>query len=356
MKENTKICFTNQTFFIGIDVHKRSWTVTIRTNQMELKTFSMDPCPKTLFQYMTSHYTGGSYHSVYEAGYCGFWIHDKLTEIGFNNIVINPADVPTTNKEKYSKTDPVDSRKLARELEKGSLKGIYVPDLFHQQFRNLCRLRAQTVQNQTRTKNRIKSFISLYGIKMPARSELCHWSKSFINWLESLEFACSPGQTTLRLLIQDLQNQRHQLLQITKEIRKQVKDPHIQPFIGYLRSVFGIGFVSAVTLYSELIDIHRFPDFDHLASYVGLIPSVKASGEQSTTRGMTKRQSSYLRSLLIEAAWIAVRRDPALTLKYSELSRRMPKNKAIIRIAKKLLSRIRYVWINQSPYIPAIVE
>jgi len=191
---------------------------------------------------------------------------------------------------------------------------------------------------------------------MPVHSEVYHWSKPFINWLKSLEFAFSSGQSTLQLLIQDLLNHRRQLLQVTKEIRKQINISDIKPQIKYLRSVFGIGFVTAVTLYSELIDIHRFPDFDHLASYVGLIPSVKASGEQDTTRGMTNRQSRYLRSLLIEAAWIAVRKDPVLTLKFSELIRRMPKNKAIVRIAKKLLSRIRYVWVNQTSYVPAIVE
>ena len=103
MKKDTIINFASQPFFIGIDVHKRHWTVTVRTNQMELKTFSMDPCPKILFNYMSSHYPGGSYHSVYEAGYCGFWIHDKLTEMGFHNIVINASDVPTTNKEKDTK-------------------------------------------------------------------------------------------------------------------------------------------------------------------------------------------------------------------------------------------------------------
>ena len=125
---------------------------------------------------------------------------------------------------------------------------------------------------------------------------------------------------------------------------------------SYLQSVFGIGFITAITLYSELIDIHRFPDFDHLASYVGVIPAVKASGEQDTTRGMTKRQNRYLRTLLIEAAWVAVRSDPALTLTFSDLIKRMPKNKAIIRIAKKLLRRIRSVWINQTYYVPAIIE
>jgi transposase len=191
---------------------------------------------------------------------------------------------------------------------------------------------------------------------MPAHSEMGHWSKPFISWLQSLEFACSAGQSTLMILIQDLQNNRQQVLQITREIRKQIEIPHIKTQIGFLRSVFGVGFTTAVTLYSELIDIHRFPDFDHLASYIGLIPAVKASGEKDRTRGMTNRQSAYLRSLLIEAAWIAVRRDPVLTFKYSELIKRMPKNKAIVRIAKKLLRRIRYVWINQTYYRPAIVE
>jgi hypothetical protein len=57
----------------------------------------------------------------------------------------------------------------------------------------------------------------------------------------------------------------------------------------------------------------------------------------------------------IESAWVAVRKDPALTLKYSELIRRMSKQEAIIRIAKKLLNRIRFVWKNNTCYSFALV-
>lgn len=105
-----------------------------------------------------------------------------------------------------------------------------------------------------------------------------------------------------------------------------------------------------MTLYTEIIDINRFSTLDQLASYVGLVPFVRASGEREYIKGLSPRKSKYLRLLLIEAAWIAVRNDPALTQSFARLIQRMPKQQAIIRIAKKLLSRIRHVWLHKQPY------
>ena len=65
---------------------------------------------------------------MYEAGFCGFWIHERLTALGIDNIVVNPADVPTKSSEKLRKSDAVDSGKLARSLRANELKGIYTPD------------------------------------------------------------------------------------------------------------------------------------------------------------------------------------------------------------------------------------
>ena len=61
---------------------------------------------------------------MYEAGFCGFWIHERLTALGIDNIVVNPADVPTKSSEKLRKSDAVDSGKLARSLRANELKGI----------------------------------------------------------------------------------------------------------------------------------------------------------------------------------------------------------------------------------------
>lgn len=123
----SNLSFENNNFFIGIDTHIKSWRVTIRNSGLELKTFSINPSPVELFLHLTKHYPDGSFNTVYEAGFCGFWPQRKFKELGINCIVVNPADIPSSNKEKVVKTDPTDSRKLARELENNSLKPIYIP-------------------------------------------------------------------------------------------------------------------------------------------------------------------------------------------------------------------------------------
>ena len=118
----------------------------------------------------------------------------------------------------------------------------------------------------------------------------------------------------------------------------------------YLASIPGIGIISAMIWTTELIDIHRFRRFDHLTSYMGLVPWEHSSGERSATAGLDCRGNRRLRTLLIENSWAAMRKDPGLMSSYYELTKRMHGNKAIIRIARKLLRRIRYVLIHQTLY------
>ena len=82
---------------------------------------------------------------MYEAGFCGFWIHERLTALGIDNIVVNPADVPTKSSEKLRKSDAVDSGKLARSLRANELKGIYTPDSVSLEMRSLIRLQKQSL-------------------------------------------------------------------------------------------------------------------------------------------------------------------------------------------------------------------
>lgn len=356
MLENNKINFRNQKFFIGIDVHLKSWKITIRNNQMELITFSMNPSPDELYKYLHRHYPNGDYFSTYEAGFCGFWIHRRLKNLGINNMVIHPADVPTTNKEKSNKTDRSDSRKLARELENKTLKGIYIPDEFHQQLRSLQRLRYRQIQTSTRLKNRIKAHLYMNGVQIPPHSDLYHWSGRFIQWLKSLNFSYSPARDYLHVCIEELESCRQRIVVIVRLIRKYCNHPNINEIIHHLCSVPGIGFITAVTFYSELIDISRFKSLDTLSSYIGLVPSEKSSGDREIKMGLTYRRNKYLRHLIIESAWIAIRKDPAMLQTFNHLTQRMKKQDAIIRIARKLLNRIRYVWKNQINYTCAVVH
>jgi transposase len=350
------LSFKNNTFFVGIDTHLKSWKVSIRNSGLELKTFSMNPSPIELFNYLTKHYPDGLFNIVYEAGFCGFWPQRKFKELGINCIVVNPADIPSSNKEKVVKTDPTDSRKLARELENNSLKPIYIPDVYAEQLRSLMRLRFQLVQTQTRIKNRIKMLLYNYGIIIP-KEHLSNprWSGFFISWLHSVKLSCNAGQLTLNNLLLQLQQCRENLNLVLHQLRTEAKEKSIEPIIASLDSVPGIAFITAMSLYTEIIDIKRFSNFDQLASFVGLVPSLYSSGDTEYSRGISFRHNKFLRPLIIEAAWTAIRKDPAITIVYSQLINHMSKQKAVVKIAKKLLSRIRHVWIQQEQYQFALV-
>jgi len=350
------IRFSDLHFFIGIDTHLKNWRVTIRNCSLELKTFSMNPSADELYRYLIKHYPEGIFSIVYEAGFCGFWPQRRFTELGLNCIVVNPADVPSSNKEKVIKTDPADSRKLARELENDSLRSIYIPDIYSEQLRSLMRLRFRLVQQQTRTKNRTKMLLYNYGIIIP-KEHLTNsrWSGYFIHWLNSVKLSSSAGQFTLDNLLLQLHQTREHLKEVLRQLRLEAKNDNIAPVIASLVSVPGIAFITAMSLYTEIIDIKRFHSFEQLCSFVGLVPSIYSSGETEYSRGISFRHNKFLRPILIEAAWTAVKKDPALTLRFNELIKQMPKQKAIIRIAKKLLRRIRHVWLNQDSYVKALV-
>jgi transposase len=125
--------------------------------------------------------------------------------------------------------------------------------------------------------------------------------------------------------------------------------------VTWLTSIPGIGIISAMTLLSELESIIRFNSLDKLCSYIGLVPTTNSSSENERIGSITPRSNRALRGMIIESAWVAIRNDPALALSYSNLCKRMKPNKAIIRIAKKLLNRIRYVLKNQTKYEYSII-
>lgn len=341
--------------YIGIDVHKKKWVVTLRANKMELKTFAMNPSPQELVQYVKRNYPGWTYHSVYEAGFCGFWIHRELVALGVNNRVVHAADVPTTHKEKVHKRDPRDSRKLARELEKGELTPIYVPEIEFQELRSLCRLRYKNARHGARLKNRIKGHLHYYGIEIPQSATSRHWSAAFIRDLESRCTDSSPGSVCLRFLLDELKEQRRRQLEIVRELRRFAAQGEHADTIRYLRSIPSIGFITAITLFTEIISMDRFQNLDLLCAFVGLIPATDSSGDEEKVLGLSPRKNPYLKYVLIEAAWIAVRKDPALLATFNKLITRMHRADAIIRIARKLLNRIRFVWKNQTVYVPQLL-
>lgn len=355
LKLKKQLNFVGCKFYIGIDVHKKQFTVTIQLDQVVLKTFSMLPDPKILVNYLHKHYPGGEYYAAYEAGFSGFWLQEQLEELGVNCIVVNPSDIPTTNKEKNQKRDPLDSKKIARSLKNGDLVPLHIPSKQNQYDRSLVRTRDRLVRDQTRCRNRIKSFLAFYGIEYPERftKSGSHWSNLFMEWLKSIKLG-DEGTIALNLFIKEAEALRELILEANREIRKLSRKERYDENVRLLLSIPGVGILTAMSLLTELEDIKRFKSLDHLCSYVGLVPNVHASGDNEKVGDITHRGNRQLRHMLVESSWVAIRQDPALTLKYKDLNSKMNGNKAIIRIARKLLNRIKHVLVNKEEYVFAV--
>lgn len=350
--QQTTIDFKGHNIYIGLDTHKISWKVTILTDTISHKTFTQPPEPEVLFNYLKRNFPGANYFSAYEASYCGFWIHQKLSNLGIHSIVVNPADIPTTNKEVVQKEDMRDSRKIASCLRNGELNPIFIPSQKNLEDRTLVRLRITISKDLRRLKNRVKSFLLFYGINIPPEynNNSRTWTKRLILWLEGVELTQESGKVSLQMLVSQVKILRSSQLDILRKIRSLSQSSSYKKDIELLLGVPGIGLKTAMLFLTEIVDIKRFKNLDHLCSYIGLIPSTHSSGEKDYTGTITSRGHSTLRTAIIESAWVAAKNDPALLLAYNELCKKMKPNKAITRIAKKLLAKIRSVLINEQAY------
>ncbi len=343
MKQNNYLNFANHHIYVGIDVHYKSWVVSIHTEKIFHDTFTQDPKPQILINYLKRNFPGGIYHCVYEAGFSGFWIHDQLKESGVDCIVINPADVPTTNKERDRKTDKVDSLKLSRSLRNGQLESIYVHPKENYEDRMITRARESLVKDQTRIKNRIKGLMKFFGIEISEEQVKSHWSKRFIEILENIKTINSGAKVSLNRYLDQLKYQRKLISDITKDIRKLSLTEKYKEEVKYLTSIPGISILSAMILLTEIGDINRFNKLDKFLSYIGLIPSEHSSGEKENKNYMTRRGNSLLRKIIVESSWTAVRKDPGLLMSFNNICKRKTKSRAIITIARKLSGRIMHM-------------
>jgi transposase len=355
--KGTTINFHGQNVYAGIDVHLNSWKVTIMLENIVYKTFSQDPCAKTLADYLKKNFPGADYFSAYESGFCGFSVHRMLTKQGINNIIVNPADIPTKDKDKKQKEDKRDSRKIAKSLKNGDLDGIYVPSQSMEELRGLVRYRKTIVKEIGRNKNRIKSYLYFNGIEIPPAlsSASKYWSGKFTQWLKTIEMTTPYGKIVLQEILETTEYLRVKLLKINRELKSIDKNSQYTKQLKLIQSVPGVGLIMSITLLSELEDFKRFANLNKLCSYIGLVPTTNSSGDNERTGSITSRSNKPLRSSIVECAWIASRIDPSLALSFNELRKRMKPNEAIIRIAKKLLSRMRYIIKNEVEYAYSIV-
>lgn len=355
MPKIKQLDFSGQTIFCGIDVHKKSWRVNVRSDEFELEDYSQDPNEELLLKHLEKRYPGANFQVAYEAGFCGFGIQRSLKSFGVNCMVVNPADVPLTDKDKKRKSDRIDARKICRHLSGRSLRPIYVPSIRMEHARTLVRQRIRLVSDQTRCKNRIWGLLMFSGLKLKMDKPNEYWSRRFIESLKTLPGLTPLLRQTLDTALEEYLMIRKLVGDMTKQIRLLSTQKSFASLQNLIQSIPGIGLLNSMVIITELQDMKRFKTLDKLCSYAGIVPDTASSADRTTVKGITHRSNHYLRPAIVESSWVIIRKDPAMLHLYKKYCRKMVANKAIIKISRHLLSRIRYVWTNRVEYEVGLV-
>jgi transposase len=345
--------YTGKIVYMGIDVHKKTYCcVSICENEI-VKRDTMRASAEGLLHYMNKYFPGAIIHSAYEAGFCGFHLHRYLTQNGILNIVVHPASIEVSSRDRV-KTDKRDAKKIAIQLASHRLKGVYVPSVEQEAKRQVSRLRTKFCQARTRVGTQIKSLLFTQGL-IDAGDD----TKICLKWITQKLCEIETGEypKDFYYAAKAYAEEWVSLCEKIKEIEKQLKE-QAEADIGIhqiYESVPGIGLIHGRQLANELGDMSQFRNEKQLFSYTGLTPSEHSSGEHTRQGHITRQGRPVLRKILVEASWIAIHKDPSLHAIYKRLSHRGGK-RAIVGVARRLVGRIRSCVLNGTLYEIAAKE
>lgn len=332
-----------------MDVHKRSYHVALRSESGLTETFVSLAEPEVLVGHLVQMGLQIAL-VVYEAGPTGFGLARELEDKGLPVFVVAPSKLLRPVRP-GAKTDRLDCLKLAEYAAKGLLKPIAVPEVEAEADRSVIRRRHQVVDNLRRVKQRIKSVLLLYGVAPPAGLET--WSKRAVTQLDGLGL---PGRAKVSLdsLVRELRFLEKELRRIDQELEKLARLKRHRARASALRSIPGVGPVAAMAFCLELFNPRRFNRPEEVASYLGLAPTVRQSGEGQARGRLIPTGQKRLRSILVEAAWTWKRHDPQAKEIYNRiLARCGVAQKAICALARRLAVIMWRLTLEQRPYQPA---
>jgi transposase len=335
--------------YIGMDIHKKSWSVHFRTDLFDHRGFTMPPEPEKLLQYVNTHFRDHEVNITYEAGCCGFSAARFFETTGWKVTVVNAGDVPRVNKQNYQKTDRIDCRNLCKQLSAGQLKAIYIVPEEQEQLRSLVRRRNHITKQLRVEKLQIKGMLLYMGFTIPEQFDNPNWSKDFLEWLSLIDWKYSPAAVSMQSKLKILKLLYEEYLSAGNELRRYCRLHHKKDYY-LLKSIPGIGGFLAAAILGELGDIRRFSNEGQFSSYIGMVPGMRNSGGTEQTTGITPRGKALIRSYLIEAAWVAIRKDPEMQAYYRKHFGKNVKN-IIVKVAHKLVRRILSVIKTEQPYI-----
>jgi transposase len=340
--------------FVGLEDSKKTWKLAVRCERMVIHRASMEATYSVLIGYLRNKFPECTIRLIYEAGFKGFNLYDRLSEDGIDCVVIPPHMV-TEPKVNRVKTDKRDANRLALILENHDFKcGCHIPDKERREDRQVSRTLIAIQKDIIRTRNRIRKLLDFHGIEVSFGDR---WNRKEFLALKKLSVS-EPLKASIAVLLTQLEQLWDHQTTLRTYLRGLCRKERYRKVFEIARSLPGIGWFTAIRLILELgEDLSHFTSGKKIAGFVGLTCSEYSTGETERKGRITGMGSGFIRSALIENSWTAIRKDPALLAKFSRIWRASGnKKKAIVGVARMLIVRFRACVISGVPYTMGTVR
>jgi len=326
---------------LGLDMHPDSFTAAalLGPNAMDAQVeWVHDHLPQERLEKWLQKYVEPRDLIVIEASGNTFHTVERIRTCGYNAVVLEPLRASQVRKA-YCTTDKISAVKLARVYLSGLAVEVWTPDEKTRERREVLHAHRRAVQDTTRGRNRIRSWMNQFGIRR--RKGLRLSDQSGRQWvLEQREWSC-----TQRLLIDQMFNDLWQAEARRKKLRQvMAEEVATDTELLKLNRLFGIHVIAAYALAAVIGDIHRFRTPRKLAAYLGFSPNINRSGLGKRDGGSSPWGCGEMRRILIQAAKTIMRYDNTPLHRWAlALACRKGRNLAAFAVARKLTVAVWYL-------------
>ncbi len=274
------------------------------------------------------------------------WFIELVRDLG-HEIWIGDAAAIRASYVRKQKTDKRDAAHILKLVVEGRFPRLWTPDREQRDLRQLVLHRHKLVEIRSRVKNELQHLALNKGMQRKARL----WSEAGQKLLRELPL--KPWAACRREDLLGLLGMMNEQIGRLDQAVQQAAEAH--PQARLLMTQPGVGPNTALAYVLTIGDVSRFPRGKQVASYLGLIPREDSSGGRQKLGAITKQGNRLVRSLLVEAAQIAVRFDPGMKKQYLHRCHQKPKGAAKVATARGLAVRLYWMLRTQKPY-PEIVR
>jgi transposase len=283
--------------WVGLDVHARSTHAAVIDRESgELSRARFAGGVEQVVSWLCS--LPQPVHGCYEAGPTGYALYRAAEAAGVRVDVVAPSKTPRPAADRV-KTDRRDAELLVRCLLAGSLSAVAVPSAGIEAARDLARAREQARADLARLRHRVSKLLLRYGRVYDGST----WTQAHRQWLAAQRFDHVATELAFLDTLAAIDGVTARRIALDERLSLIAAEAELAPTVERLRCFRGINTLSALVLHLEVADWHRFSRPAQLTSWLGLVPSVRQSGESETRGAITKTGSGFARRVLVEAAW-----------------------------------------------------